>query len=412
MSLTIARTTVTYWRDLPATVWLLVVARAVNRSGAFTLPFLSVTLVTSMGASVAQAGYLLAVFGVATIPSRLLGGRLADRIGGRATIVIGLVATALAHLLVAGSRSLPQAAVAVALLGLAFEIYEPPSQSLVADVTTTEQRPVAFGLLAAALAAAGMGAGLLAALLAGVDLRWLFVADAITCLLCAGLVGWRLPPSRPQVVAAPDATGAGPWRDRRLLALLALGTVFAVVYLQITITLPLTLTARGPSPSAMGLLLTVSAATIVLGQPLLGFAWLRRLDDPAAMSLGYVVLAAGLLLTGLATGLAAYAVATVVWSLGDLVLIGRAYTLVSAIAPDHARGRYLAAYGISWGVAGIVAPLVGTQLLAHGGPMVTWTVLAMLCLVLAAAQPMVRRIVAGPLSRGDARRAAAPPGRP
>ena len=105
MSLTIARSTVTAWRDLPATVWLLVAARAVNRLGAFTLPFLSLTLVAELGASVAQAGYLLAVFGLATIPSRLLGGRLSDRWGTRATIVGGLV-----H----GRRAAPRRRVAVA----------------------------------------------------------------------------------------------------------------------------------------------------------------------------------------------------------------------------------------------------------------------------------------------------------
>jgi predicted MFS family arabinose efflux permease len=72
---------VTAWRALPRTVWLLVLARTVNRLGAFTLPFLSVILVTSWGASVVDAGYLLAAFGVATIPSRLIGGWLADRWG-------------------------------------------------------------------------------------------------------------------------------------------------------------------------------------------------------------------------------------------------------------------------------------------------------------------------------------------
>lgn len=410
MSLTIARTTVTQWRDLPASLWLLVLARAVNRLGAFTLPFLSVTLVRTYDASLAQAGYLLAAFGLATVPSRLLGGRLADRLGGRATIVVGLIATAAAQLLVAGATTLTQAGIAVVLLGLAFEIYEPPSQSLVADISTPEQRPIAFGLLFAALAAAGMAAGLLGSVLAGIDLRWLFVADAVTCLLCAALVAWRLPARRPEP-AGPEGSGR-PWRDRRLLTLLALGTVFGVVYLQTTITLPLTLAARGLSPAALGVLLTVSAATLVLGQPLLGVPRLRALDDPAALALGYVVLAAGLLLTAAATRLSAYVAATVVWSIGDLLLMGRAYSLVAAIASEAARGRYLAAYGISWGLAGVVAPLLGTQLLAHGGPVVAWTVLALLCLAMAAAQPAVRRVVTAPVSRDDARRAAAPRGRP
>ena len=55
------KTSVTAWRALPRTVWQLVLARTVNRLGAFTLPFLSVTLVSSFGASVVDAGYLLAM---------------------------------------------------------------------------------------------------------------------------------------------------------------------------------------------------------------------------------------------------------------------------------------------------------------------------------------------------------------
>ncbi len=393
MSLTIARSTVTTWRTLPAAVWLLVGARAVNRLGAFTLPFLSVTLVAEQGASVAEAGYLLAAFGVATIPSRLLGGRLADRWGARATIVVGLLGTAAGQLLVAGAHTLGQAAVAVVILGLAFEVYEPPSQSLVADATTPEERPVAFGLLFAALAAAGMVAGLLAAVLAGVDLRWLFVADAASCVACAAIVWWRLPGrSGP---ASRRERGGGPWRDRRLLMLLALGTGFAVVYLQITITLPLTVTARGLPVSLVGLLLTVSAATVVLAQPLLAHPRWRRLDDALAIAVGFVVLAAGLALTGLATSAVAYVGSTVVWSIGDVLVMGRAYALVSAIAPVTARGRYFAAYGTSWGLAAVVAPLLGTQLLEQVGPRATWVWLGVACLVLAAAYGRAR----GPLGR-------------
>ena len=58
---------------LPRGVRVLVAARAVNRLGAFTLPFLTVTLVEELGASVADAGWVLAGFGLATIPSRLVG---------------------------------------------------------------------------------------------------------------------------------------------------------------------------------------------------------------------------------------------------------------------------------------------------------------------------------------------------
>ena len=187
------------WPDLPRPVLVLVVARAVNQLGAFTLPFLAVVLVRERHASLATAGLVTALFGVATIPSRLAGGRLADRIGNRATIVLGLTGCAGAQLAIALGTSLAQAMVAAAVLGLAFELYEPPSQAMIADLTDAESRPRAFGLFGAALAAGGAGAGLLATVLGSVDLRLLFVVDAVTCLACAAVVGLALPAVSPDV---------------------------------------------------------------------------------------------------------------------------------------------------------------------------------------------------------------------
>ena len=376
---------------LPAPVQLLVLARAVNRLGAFSLPFLSLDLVTTAGASVVQAGWVMTAFGLATIPSRLLGGRLTDRLGPRTTVTLGLLGTAVAQLGVAGARTLPQAALAAVAMGLAFEIYEPPSQALVADVTPPEQHASAFGLLSAALAVAAMGAGLLAAVVAPIGLRWLFVIDAASCLACAGIVWAHLPRGVPTPQAA-GAAGRSPWRDRRLLLMLATGTVFATVYLQITIALPLTLAGRGLSPASLGLLLTTSAATLCIGQPLLRHVP-QRFGPFTMMSVGYVLLAIGLWLNGFALSVPAFTGATVVWSVGDLLLLGHAYRLVAALAPPGVRGRYLAVYGTSWGLAAVVAPAVGTQLLAHAGPQRTWALVGMACAALAVIQPLAARVV-------------------
>ena len=335
---------------LPRPVRALVVARCVNRLAAFSLPFAALVLVDRFGASVTAAGLLLAGFGLATIPSRLAGGRLADRLGRRATIVLGLCGCAAAQLAFAVAPGLVVAGAAVVALGLVFEIYEPPSQALVADLCPEEQRPAAFGALGAALAAAGVAAGLLAAVLGHLDLRLLLVADAVSCLLTAALVRWGLPADRPASAdAGPSAPiGSGPWRDVRFLSMLAAGTAFAALYLQISVGLPLTLVARGLPADRMGVLLTVSALTVVAGQ-----VTLRRLAHPPegfrAMALGYLLLAGGLVLTGLASDTAAFVAATVVWSTGDLLLLGHPYAVVSRLAPAGAGGRWLAAYGISWG---------------------------------------------------------------
>ncbi|KQX69440.1 MFS transporter [Angustibacter sp. Root456] len=393
---------------LPTTVRVLVVARAVNRLGAFSLPFLSLVLVHEQGATLRDVGRLLAAFGVATIASRLLGGWLCDRWSARATMVTGLVGTAAAQLGIAAATTMPQAAVGVVGLGLAFEVYEPPSQALIADRTPREQHAAAYGLLGGTLAAAGMAAGLLAAVLAPLGLRWLFVADATSCLACAVVVAAVLSARRtasPPAGRGPaqsgetdqggetdetDEAAGGAWRDRRLLALLAVGTVFATVYLQVTVTLPLTLAERGLAPSVLGLLLTLSALTIALGQLVLRRrVWSYR--PFLAMAVGYSLLAIGLGLYGVATSRPTFALATVVWSAGDLLLIGHAYAVVVSIAPAGARGRYLSTYGLSWGLAAAVAPLAGTQLLARLGPAGFWAVVAVAAASLALVQPALHR---------------------
>jgi MFS family permease len=362
-----------------------VVARAVNRIGAFTLPFLGVVLTVEFGASLSQTGLILALFGLTTIPSRLLGGQLADRLGRRRTIVLGLTGCAVAQLWIAASSHLWSAIVATMLLGLAFEIYEPPSQATIADVTDPSDRPAAYGLLGAAMAAAGVLAGLLAAALSHWDLRWLFAADAVSCLACVVLVARALPADvrRPAEQVAP----APVWRDRRLLLLLASGTVFATLYMQLVIGIPLTLLEQNLPKSGTGFILAVSAVTLVLAQRLLR---VRHLDDFRAMTIGYVLLAAGLIVTAWAPNLAVFLAAAVLWSLGEMFLLTRYLTLASGLAPEHARGRYLAVFGLSWGIATAIAPLTVTWLLETSGPKGLWLASAATAVALAAIQPWLR----------------------
>jgi len=381
------------WRALPAEVWILVIARTMNRLGAFTLPFLTVVLVNDFRTPVATAGLIVALFGAATIPSRIIGGYLTDKIGHRNTITLGLTLTAAFQLALAAAPNLATAAATAVLIGFAFEIYEPPSQALVADIVEGDRdRVAAYGLYSAALAGAGVLAGVLAATVGGIDLRLLFVIDAATCLVCAALVMVGL---RPRATPTPDTTdpaghGAAersPWQDPLLLGMLLTGTGFAVLYLQLNVALPLTLTAHGLRPSHVGVLFAVSAVTIVVGQPLIMRGPLTRMSHFAALAIGFVVLGVGFILNGVATTLPGLIGATVVWSLGDLILLGHAYALVAAIAPLSARGRYMSVYGVSWGIAATVGPILGTQLITHLHVAGTWWVLGLLTLPLAAAQP-------------------------
>ena len=375
----------------------LVAARAVNRLGAFALPFTAAILVEDFGTSVTTAGLVVASFGVATIPSRLAGGVLADRWGRRPTMLLGLVGCAVAQLAFAASPTLLAAAVSVTLLGLVFELYEPPSQAIVADLCPAEQRPRAYSLLGTALAVAGVAAGLLAAVLGTFDLRWLLVADAVSCLAAAGMVAVVVPAGGAAAAAGADVPGGSPWRDRRLLLMWLAGTGFATLYMQAMVGLPLTLLERGLPAGRMGWLLAVSALVMVVAQRA------TRGWSPTpfrAMAVGYVLLAVGMGLAGLAGTTAGFVLAVAVWSVGDLLLLGHPFAVVAGLAPPGGSARYLAAYGTCWGVASVLAPVIGTRLLAVD-PAWLWGCSAGLALVLATVQRPLGRALASAAEAGD-----------
>jgi MFS family permease len=370
----------------PRPVLALVLARAVNQLGAFAMSFLAVTLVHVYGTSLVTAGWVVALFGLATVPSRLVGGRLADRLGRRPTIVLGLLGCSVALLVIAVSPGITGAATGAALLGLAFEIYEPPSQALLAEMVAPERRPQAFGFLGAALAVAGVGAGILAALLGGVSLRLLFVADSVTCVAAAALIlMWvREPPA-----ARPATTGGSPWRDGRLLVMLGIGTGFALAWNLSVTALPLTVAARGLDPAKTGWLLAVAAVVTITGQRLLRGAAARPFFLMAA---GLAVVAAGFAVIAFAAVFPLLCLGAAIVALGQVFLLGPPYAVVAGLADDGSRAGYLAAFGTCWGIAQTLGPLAATRLLSIGVPE-AWLSGAALCVVLAALVPFAGRAV-------------------
>lgn len=398
---------------LPARIRLLIAARAVNQLGAFSLAFLTVLLTRGLGASLAAAGAVSAAFGLATIPSRLLGGRLADRWGRRRTILTGLLGCAAAQTGIAAAPDLAVAACCAVLLGLAFELYEPPSQAMIADGVSPAERTSAYALLTTALAVGNLGAGLLAGLVGRSNLRWLFAADAVSCLACALIVRLALPADRVRpacapagaAAVAPNAAGAAdvsvpvfsPWRDRSLLAITASGTVFALVYMVMLVALPLSLTARGLNPADAGLVMAASTLTFVLARPVVSTRPLAGLSPGAAFAAGYVLMAAGLAGYAVAHTLPALLGPTALWSLGNLLLMGRAFAVVSGLAPAGTSARYLAIYGLSWGFATVLAPLLSAWVIAAFGTGVLWAAMAATCLAMAVTQPrLLRRLTDRP----------------
>lgn len=367
---------------LPRDFWVLWAGTLVNRLGTMVEPFLAFYLTSGRGLPVTRVGMVMAVFGAGSVISQPLGGFLADRIGRRPTLAGGMIASGAAMLALGYAGGVPALVVAVFAAGVTIDLYRPASGALVADVVPAAERPRAFGLLYWAINLGFSVSTALGGFLARHGFTWLFWIDALTCI-AFGLLIWRAiaEPDRPRASPVPDGPrrrgGEGfgrVLRDRVLLAYLGTAFGYLFVYLQAYTTLPLAMGRDHLSPAAYGVAIALNGVVIVVVQPLV-IRRLSRYDRPRVLACGTVLAGLGFGLNALAGSAPAYAATVVVWTLGEIVVSAVGQTIVADLAPAHLRGRYQGMWGMAWSLAGLLAPLGGTYLLAQG-KLVLWPVCA------------------------------------
>ncbi|MBP2702546.1 MFS transporter [Microbispora sp. RL4-1S] len=356
-------------------------------------PFIGIYLTQARGMSLAAAGLVMTTFGAGSLLSQPVAGWLTDRFGRRVTLTGGMTATAVTFVALGYTTSLAGIVVAMLVLGVVVDAYRPASQALVADLVSPDDRPRAYGLLFWAINLGFAVAMVSGGWLVRSGFTVLFWVDAITSLVFGVLVWRAIPERRPAREERQEGGFAAVFRDRPMAVFVLISFGYALVYLQAYTTLPLAMTGGGLTPGAYGVAMAVNGVLIVLVQPLTN-SWVSRRDPFRTLAGGFVLVAVGLGLTALVSTTAGYALTVGVWTVGEIFTAGIPGAIVASLAPAHLRGRYSGAYGLAWSAGGLLAPLLGTRLLAVS-PSVVWPVTCGLGLLAAAGLlvlgPAVRR---------------------
>lgn len=361
------------FRGLPPTVWTLFAGTIVNRLGHLVTPFL-VFLLADRGITGSGVSYVLAALGAGNLLGPAVGGLLADRIGRRPTMLIGLVGAAVAQGALFLAPGIWTMAAAALLLSATGAVVPPAAYAMLADAVDTGWRQRAYALFGWGVNIGTAVAGVLGGFLAAHGYWLLFAVDAGTALVYAAVVATRLREPVRTPASASDKGGLGygvVLRDRLMLALLPLFGIQLFVYSLTEVALPLAVRDSGLSPAVYGALAAVNAVLVVGLQP---FATSRLADLPQlpVQAAGSTLIAVGVALTGLADSLAGYVVSVVVWSLGEVVVAGIAASVVADLAPAAARGRYQGAFTWTWGFARFSALTVGVALYTGVGATALW----------------------------------------
>ncbi len=375
------RSIATAYRDafsgLSRPVWLLSIATLINRSGTMVMPFLALYLTKERGFTTAQAGQTLALYGLGAVVASYFGGWLCDRFDPLAVMKASLALTGLSFLAVGHLES--RLAISAMTVALSFvgEIFRPANLAALAAASDPGERARSFALLRLAVNL-GMTLGpTVGGFLALRDYGWLFVVDGVTCLLATGLllVAFRGRPLRivPRTAEmSVTAASVSPWRDPQALGVFGLMFFLNLVTFQIASTFSLSLRdIQGFSEARIGLALATNTILIVLFEMVLVHSLSRR--DPLKVSgVGAFLFCAGLGLLPFGSGFAYVVFTIAVWTVGEMLVFPIVSSALADRAPEESRGAYMGLLNLSFALAFVVAPLVGTWIYQNLGPEVLW----------------------------------------
>ncbi len=369
---------------LPRTYWVLWGGMLINRLGGSVFFLLSIYLTRERHLSTEMAGLVMSLYAAGGTFAGPLGGVLADHFGRRPTLLLGTVCAGTLMLALGFARSNAAIVALAPFLGFFTDICRPPLQAAVADVVGPDRRARAYGLLYWALNLGFGGAAAFGGILAEHSFGLLFVIDALTTFAFGAIVFFGVPETRPpsaqpnvqrRAFAAASTAWLEPFRDRRFRRFFATTLLLLIAFSQVIVALPLDMRAHGLGTRQLGLLLGLNGLFIVIAQPI-ALRIFGRFSQRRWLVFGAALCGLGLGANGLAGAatvtVTVYVAATTLWTLGEIGFSTASPTLVAAMSPVDRRGVYQGSFQLAWGLATMIAPVIGTATLAHFGSAALW----------------------------------------
>jgi MFS family permease len=372
---------------LPLTYWTLWAGMLLNRLGGSIFLLLGLYLTRERGLPPELAGLVISLYAVGGLVGGPVGGAFADRAGRRATLLAGTACAGTFMLALGLARSTTAIAALAPFLGFFTMTCVAPMQAAVADVVAPEHRTRAYGLIYWAVNLGFTSASVLGGLLGERHFTLLFVIDALTTFGYGAVVYFGVPETRPAVAAASTAARApgrffAPFRDGPFLKFVLIQALLLVAFAQVITALTLDMRGHGLAISSIGWLMGLTGVYIVVVQPL-ALRFVRGRSHVEWLVAGCLLTGLGLGATAFARGPLAYALTAFVWTLGEIGFSTAAPSLVAELAPVAQRGAYQGTYQLAWGTAGVIAPALGTFVLARAGGRALWLGCLVCCLVAA-----------------------------
>lgn len=383
--------------EFPRKFWFVVGVSFIDRIGGTLLfPFFTLYITQKFHVGMTEAGTVLGTFSLFGMFGSMVGGALTDRLGRRRLILFGLVFSAVSTLALGSVNEFAVLYPLAVFIGLLSDVAGPAHSAMIADILPEEKRQEGFGILRVVANVSWMIGPIIGGFLANRSYFALFVTDAVISCIVAVLFYLFMPETKPQVEALPHEevqhetmlqTFIGyikVLRDGPYVAFLGASILMGLVYQQMYNSLSYYLNKfHGIEPSGYGFLMTSSAITVVLFQFLVTYL-IKKRPPFLTMAVGVLFYVLGFTMFGFVSAYWLFVTAIVVITIGEMIIMPVSSALTANFAPADMRGRYMAIYGISWGLPAIIGPTAAGLIIDGPNPNLIWFLGGALTLVSAA----------------------------
>ncbi|MBK8192285.1 MAG: MFS transporter [Lewinellaceae bacterium] len=344
--------------------------------------FLSIYLTQHLGYGIREAGYVLGCFGAGALLGGFLGGKLTDRFSYYPIMLWSLILNGVVLIFLQFIQDFWVMCGIIFLLSAISDIFRPANAVAIARYSSPEKRTRSISLYRMSINLGWTIAPALGGLLVALGWHWLFVADGITCILAAVLL-WIFIAPKPApasaepaidsipVIAAPKIS---PYRDRTFLLFPLLSILNAIIFMQFIWTVPIFFKETYHwDEHTIGLVAAVNGLIIFLVEMPLIYRVEGRRSRLQFVRMGLVLYTLSFLAFLLPPGGMITALLFVIaLSIGEMFVMPFSTNFVFDYATKGSAGSYMGAYTISYSLANIIAPLLGTQIIAHWGYTTNW----------------------------------------
>ena len=382
------------FKGLSQESWMLALVMLINRAGSMVLPFLGVYMTDHLHFSIENSGVVLSFFGIGSVIGSWFGGMITDKIGEYRVQSLSLLLSVPLFCMIPLFKTEVGLAAIILAQSIVSETFRPANSVAITKYAKPENITRAFSLNRMAVNLGFSIGPALGGILSAISYEFLFYSNALAALLAGLMYIWffrgRAKLDKQEAKKVKEAIEIkkenSPYKDTKFLIYCVLCMLFSICFFQLFSTLTIFYKDTAHlSQQNIGYILGYSGFLIVLLE--MGLVQIAE----KYFSLAFTMLI-GTLICGFSYAMLAfdYSMITLLVSM-TLLCVGEIWTLpfmstITALRSGaNNKGAYMGLNGMSFSIAFIITPYIGTLIADKLGFNILWIGTGVLAAGIAAA---------------------------